>query len=179
MQHCVFIHANDRQYVGALVAARAVRRSLTHPGRVQVGIIRHGDDPFFRRYEGREYLRDGKRAVWRNDDLQSFTPLRFMPPELMGYAGRALMIDPDVFAIADVYPLLSRDMGGVRRAVRDRYASSVMLLDCSKLTHWHTEQQFADLFSFKRDYRKWIGLGCEGEAQHRIIWSPLGTTSTA
>ena len=37
--------------------------------------------------------------TWRNDDLQSFTPLRFMPPQLMGYRGRAvvklsLAVDP-------------------------------------------------------------------------------------
>jgi energy-coupling factor transporter ATP-binding protein EcfA2 len=47
-----------------------------------------------------------------NDDLQSFTPLRFLPPELMGYQGRAVVIDPDVFAVGDVWELLSRDMAG-------------------------------------------------------------------
>jgi len=34
------------------------------------------------------------KRPWFNDDLQSFTPTRFMPPELMAYQGRAVVIDP-------------------------------------------------------------------------------------
>ena len=34
------------------------------------------------------YLRDGEWRPWVRDDLQSFTPTRFMPPELMGFQGR-------------------------------------------------------------------------------------------
>ena len=50
--------------------------------------------------------------MWRYDDLQSFTPLRFIPPELMGYQNRAVIIDTDIFAVGDVWELLSRDMAG-------------------------------------------------------------------
>lgn len=171
MRHAVFIHTNHRQYLGALVASHALQRSSGNADRFDVRIINHCDYPFFRRREGHEYLRDGKKAVWRNDDLQSFTPLRFMPPELMGYLGRAVVIDPDVFAVGDVWELLTRDLGGkailcrthggIKRAVRGSFASSVMLLDCSRLSHWRTEQQFEELFTFRRDYGKWIGLGYE------------------
>ena len=49
------------------------------------------------------------------EDLQSFTPLRFMPPQLMGYEGRAIVIDPDVFAVGDVYELLTPRHGGQGR----------------------------------------------------------------
>ena len=52
------------------------------------------------------------KRIWRNDDLQSFTPLRFLPPQLMGYQGRAVVIDPDIFATGDIWELLSRDMAG-------------------------------------------------------------------
>lgn len=34
-------------------------------------------------------MRNGDMRAWLNNDLQSFTPLRFVPPQLMGYEGRA------------------------------------------------------------------------------------------
>ena len=174
MDHCVFVHTNHKQYVGALVSAYSFRRSSPHGDRFDVRIIHHRDYPFFQRHEGGEYLRDGVKWTWLNDDLQSFTPLRFMPPELMGYRGRALVVDPDIFAVGDVWELLSRDMGGkailcrlhggVKRTVRGSYASSAMLLDCAGLTHWRTEEQFEEMFALRRDYRKWIGLDYEDPA---------------
>ena len=50
-------------------------------------VIHTKDQPFLKEREGQLYLRDGDKRPWINDDLQSFTPLRFMPPELMGYQG--------------------------------------------------------------------------------------------
>ncbi len=168
---CVFVHTNEKQYVGALVSAYSMRRQSQDPDAFDVRIIAHADHPFFARYEGRLYLRDGTWRPWLNDDLQSFTPLRFMPPELMGYQGRAVVVDPDIFAVGDVLELFRRDMGGkaimcrthdgVKLAVRGRYASSVMLLDCAKLTHWKVEEQFGKLFTGELDYRSWMGLESE------------------
>ncbi len=171
MKLSVFVHSNHRQIVGALVSQYSMRRNSAHADAFDVRIIHTKDHAFLGAKEGQIYLRDGLRRVWLNDDLQSFTPLRFMPPELMGYAGRALVVDPDVFAIGDVHELLSRDMqgkaimcrthSGVKRTVRGSFASSAMLLDCALLTHWRVEQQFDELFDFSRDYTKWIGLQYE------------------
>src|SRR5919106_870461 len=138
-----FINTNHRQHLGALVSAHSLRRHSRHADRFDVRIIEHKDYPFFARHEGESFLRDGVTREWHNEDLQSFTPLRFMPPELMGYQGRALVIDPDIFAVGD------------------GWASSVMLLDCAKLTHWRTEKQFDELFTRQRDYRKWVNLEYE------------------
>ena len=89
-------------------------------------------------------------------NLQSFAPLRRLVPALLGFQGRALVIDPDIFAIGDVYELLSRDMGGRAILCRERpephegrrwYYSSVMLLDCNKLTHWQWEREIDELFT--------------------------------
>ena len=170
----VFIHTNDKQRLGAVVSAFSMRRQSRHPETFEVRLIEHRDHAFLGRHEGQLYLRDGQRQRWINDDLQSFTPLRFMPPELMGYRGRALVVDPDVFAIGDVTELLGRDMGGkailcrthagLKRLARGRYASSVMLLDCAKLRHWRAEGQFGELFTSQRDYRRWIGLEDEHPA---------------
>jgi hypothetical protein len=174
MKPCVFVHTNHRQLVGALVSAHSFRRASRHVDRFDVVVLRHADHPFFAAHEGQNYRLAGAWVPWRNDDLQSFTPLRFGPPEAMGYRGRALVVDPDVFAVADVWELLSRDMGGkailcrtetgVKRTVRGAYASSVMLLDCARLAHWRLEDQFAEMFAGTRDYRTWIGLGYEDPA---------------
>jgi len=171
MENCVFIHTNHKQIVGAIVAEYALRRNSHHNDRFDVRIIQLKDYPFFREHEGHAYLRDGMKRPWLNEDLQSFTPLRFMPPELMGYSGRAVVIDPDVFAVGDVWELLSRDMHGKAIMCRPRggskglndkcLATSAMLLDCAKLTHWQVEQQFDDMFRFTRDYMDWICLKTE------------------
>lgn len=167
MKPTVFIHTNPKQIVGAIVSQYSMRRNSKHPDDFEIRVINTADQPFLHRREGQEYLRDGVTRVWRNSDLQSFTPLRFMPPELMGYEGRAIVVDPDVFAVGDVWDLLSRDMQGAAIMCRPRsgskekrgmMATSVMLLDCARLGHWRCEQQFDEMFALKRDYMKWIGL---------------------
>ncbi len=170
-RRCVFVHTNDKQYVGAVVSAYSMQRRSRTPDAFTVRIIKREEFPFFERYQGRRYLRDGTWRPWLNEDLQSFTPLRFAPPELMDYEGRAIVVDPDIFAIGDVMELFERNMGGkailcrthdgVKRAVRGRYASSVMLLDCSRLRHWRLEEQFARLFTGELDYKAWLGLEAE------------------
>lgn len=166
----VFIQTNHRQLLGAIVSAYALRRNSHHAGEFDVRMMHHQDYPFLQAREGQKFLRDGGSRVWKNDDLQSFTPLRFMPPGLMGYEGRAVVIDPDVFAVGDMYELLSRNMQDKALMCVARpghtgepgyLASSVMLLDSVKLTHWRCEEQFNELFTFTRDYTTWISLGLE------------------
>jgi len=164
---CVFIHTNEKQWIGAVVAAHSLKRNSAHAGDFDVEFIHVKDHPFLAKHEGKPFLRGGVSRIWRMDDLQSFTPLRFMAPRLMGYEGRAIVIDPDVFAVGDVHELLSLDMQG--KAVMGRHrsdkpkkaycvATSVMLMDCEKLEHWDCEQQFEELFHFKRDYKDWMCL---------------------
>ena len=170
MQHCVFIHTNHKQMVGALVSQYSLTRNSQNADRFEVRIIDTKDHAFLRARDGQYYLRDGAKRLWLYDDLQSFTPLRFMPPELMGYQGRAVVMDPDIFAVGDVWELLARDMGDAAILCRARsgskgrrgvMASSVMLLDCAKLTHWQCAKQFDEMFAFERDYMDWIGLRLE------------------
>ena len=172
MAYKVFIQTNDEQYLGALVAAHALRRNSRHPDRFDVEILHYNDFPWLDAKEGQPFLRDIERRIWTRHDLQSFTPLRFVPPKRMGYEGRAVVIDPDCFAVGDVWDLLSRDMQGkalmcrVRPGVKDLppyRASSVMLLDNAKLTHWDAERTFNELFAFKVDYFKWVKLQYEAD----------------
>ena len=113
MRPTVYIHTNHKQHIGALVSAHSMRRNSRHADEFDVELIELKDyEDFFKPYEGRDYLRDGVSRTWLYNDLQSFTPLRFTPPERMGYAGRAVVVDPDVFAVQDVWELLDRDMAG-------------------------------------------------------------------
>jgi hypothetical protein len=168
MNPTIFIHTNHKQLVGALVSSYSLKRNSRHPERFEVRIIHSEDYPFLKAREGQPFMREGKEWIWRYEDLQSFTPLRFMPPELMGYRGRAMVIDPDIFAVGDIIELLDHDMKGKAifckaRRTEKKFASSVMLLDCAKLTHWKCEQQFNELFEMKRDYMDWISLLYESE----------------
>ena len=173
MKPCVFIHTNHKQHLGALLSAYSLKARSVNPDEFDVRLIEHKDQTFMQAREGQLFLRDGDKRTWLNDDLQSFTPLRFMPPELMGYEGRALVIDPDIFAVADVCELLNRDMNGAAIMCRTKsgrkgrggaLATSVMLLDCAQLTHWNCEAAFDEMFSFKRDYMDWISLKLEDRA---------------
>lgn len=180
MRPCVFIQTNPKQIVGARVAEHAMRRNSAHPDAFDVRVMNTTDHPFLAAREGQTYLRDGVSRIWLNDDLQSFTPLRFMPPELMGYRGRALVIDPDIFAVGDVHELLTRDMQGAAILCRGRsgtkgridncMATSVMLLDCEKLADWHCATQFSAMFAGELDYADWI---CLKRSQDRGRVGPL------
>jgi hypothetical protein len=170
VKKCVFIHTNHRQWIGALVSAYSMRRNSAHADDFEVAFIHTKDHPFLWEKEGQEFLRGGVTRVWRMEDLQSFTPLRFMPPQLMGYDGRAIVVDPDVFAVGDIWELLTRDMEGKavmgrRRSSReDReldVATSVMLMDCAELKHWDCPATFDALFRFERDYKDWMSLKYE------------------
>ena len=173
MDKCVFVHTNERQWLGALVAEYSFRRNSANPDAFEVRFIHTKDYPFLAAKEGQSFLRGGTSRVWHMDDLQSFTPLRFMPPKLMDYQGRAVVTDPDVFAVGDVNDLLDRDMGDTAIMGRHRsgksekeyqVATSVMLLDCARLKHWDVEKEFAQLFSSEKDYKEWMVLAYEDPA---------------
>ncbi|MEZ5569143.1 MAG: hypothetical protein R3E54_12490 [Halioglobus sp.] len=171
MKPTVFIHTNHKQMLGALVSRYSLRKHSRDPDAFDVQLIEARNYPCLLEREGKLYRRDGEMRPWLNNDLQSFTPLRFAPPELMGYQGRAVVIDPDIFAVGDILELLQRDMQGKaimcrpksgRKGRKGAWASSVMLLDCAKLTHWRLEENFREMFRpVKRDYMDWISLKLE------------------
>jgi len=167
----VFIHTNKKQMLGTLVSRYSLRKRSVHADKFDVKFIEVKDYPCMLAREGQPYLRDGEMRPWLNDDLQSFTPLRFAPPELMNYEGRAVVMDPDIFAIGDIWELLQRDMQNAaivsrpksgRKGRKGAFASSVMLLDCAKLRHWQFEKNFSEMFQpVSRDYMDWVSLKLE------------------
>lgn len=170
MKATIFVHTNEKQIVGALVSKYSFERFAAEPSAFEVRLIETGNYGWMKDFEGGLYLRDGLNRKWLNEDLQSFTVLRFAPPELMNYQGRSLVVDPDVFCVSSVNELLTRDMKGAAIMARHRagtkqdvWASSVMLLDNAQLTHWRLRQNFEEMFAFKRDYMKWITLQLESQ----------------
>lgn len=166
MKPTVVIHTNDKQMLGALVSAHSFRRNSRTPDAFEVRILNAGEFPQLQE-RGHSLLRGGHVRSWDPDDLQSFTPLRFAIPEVLGYSGRALVTDPDVFAVGDVAELFQRDLEekaiwctprpGYHK-ITDPLATSVMLLDCSKLRHWRFDEDLSALWAHEIDYLDWINL---------------------
>lgn len=169
MKPTLFIQANDRQLLAARIAAYSYKRNSRSPDSFDVRIMTVDDFPRLKNV-GRSIRRGGHLRQWDPDDLQSFTPLRFAPPTLMKFQGRAVVTDPDCFGVGDVAELLDRDMEGkaicaVKRPghnqAPDYIATSVMLLDCAKLRHWDFEPLLERLFAREFDYVPWIELKLE------------------
>jgi hypothetical protein len=51
----VYVHTNDEQYIGALVAQHPMRRNSRHADRFHVQILHTRDHDFLRRRHGQEY----------------------------------------------------------------------------------------------------------------------------
>ena len=172
MKPTVFVQTNERQLLGAKISAYSYKRNSRSPDSFDVRIMTLDDFPRLRK-PGQSVLRGGFVRDWDPDDLQSFTPLRFAPPTLMGFEGQAVVTDPDCFGVGDVAELLSRDMQGKaimavprpgHNKSNDYVATSVMLLDCAKLKYWDFEPLLDQLFGKKFDYVPWMELKLEDRA---------------
>ncbi len=177
----VFIHTNDSQLLGAKVAAYSFKK--LSGGNVVAELIELKNHPVLTSKEGRTYLRKGRKATWVNSDLQSFSPLRFLPPQLMSFKGVAIVTDPDVFAVSsdiaklgelfdfNQKPIWARQVnsGKYTGYSKSFFGTSVMLLDCAKLTHWKWDEVIEDLFAKKFDYGDWIGLKLENQETIGIL----------
>jgi hypothetical protein len=169
MKPTVVIHTNDKQMLGALVSAHSFTLNSRTPDAFEVRIVNSNDFSELRE-RGHTLLRGGHVREWDPDDLQSFTPARFAIPGLLGYDGLALVTDPDVFAVGDVAELFRRDLQGKAiwcrprpgyHKITDPLATSVMLLDCSKLRHWRFAEDIRRLWAHEVDYLDWNNLKLE------------------
>jgi len=169
MKPVVIIHTNEKQMLGALVSAHSYRRNSRYPDAFEVRILKAEDEPELQQH-GKTLLRGGHERAWDPDDLQSFTPLRFAVPDAVGHQGRALVTDPDIFAVGDVGELFTRELPGKAiwcrprpgyDKITDPLATSVMLLDCAKLPHWRFKEDIRALWEHRIDYLDWINLKLE------------------
>lgn len=165
----VFVHTSCHEIMSGKVAAYSLKRMSSNTDKFDVKLIELENYPHLMKYHGCRCIRNNREAAWYKDVPQSFLPLRFIVPQLMDYQGKAIVIDPDIFAVSDIYELLERDMGDKAILARPIYAkdkiighnSSVMLFDCARLKHWNWEQQIDEVFQGKRDLQDWIYLKTE------------------
>lgn len=132
--------------------------------RADVKILNADLLPAFQAFAGTTYLRNGIPTIDDPKDLQSFTLSRFAPPELMGYQGRAVVIDPDIFAVRDPWDLLTMDLQGKAIALckkKDAWDSSMMVMDCAKLRHWSMDRFLGGLKNHSLDYRPIMTVSME------------------
>lgn len=152
----IFIQASDNQLIAAKVAKFALETTGCARARgVPVTIINVDEIPLFKQLAGLSFRCGGETIRYDSRHVQSFTLSRFMPPALMEYDGRGIVIDPDVLALSDIGELLSLDLKGnaIAACRRDMgWETSVMLLDCAKLSHWTIEGFIARLKDRSLDY---------------------------
>lgn len=180
MKKRVFIQTNNKQILGAYISKYSIEKYITDKD-IKIELINTDELPEFKAFHGVEYLRNGKNIKYASNDLQSFTLTRFMPPELMNFEGRALVIDPDVFALKDISYLLSFDMSGKSVAAcrkKDAWDTSMMVLDCSKLKNWRISEILKKLTEKNLDYGDLISLRTENYQnilEVPRIWNNLDT----
>lgn len=151
----IFIHTNNKQMTGAVLAKYAIERYLPKNSGITVEYINVDKIEAFKNFAGKEYLFAGKPRAYNPKDLQSFTLSRFMAPELMDYKGSAVVIDPDIFAVKDISPIFDMNMTGKAIAAcckKNHWDTSFMLMDTAKLTHWRIDDILKGLADKKLDY---------------------------
>lgn len=142
--HRIFIGYDKRMPIASEVLEYSLRKNSSEPLEIRLLKI---DELDFKR---------------PHDPLQSteFTYTRFLVPSLCGFEGKALFLDNDMLCFGDVSKLFHLDMKGswlacvkheqnVTSAVKmdgrqqtsypRKNWSSLMLLDCGKLTAWSKE----------------------------------------
>jgi len=162
----IFICSNENQFIGAKVAKNSIiQRSNYSEDDVQI-ILESGVSQF-NHFFSKPYLRGGRMTMFDKHDMQSFTLLRFYIPELMGYQGRALVIDPDIFLIKngleqlenfsfDSAPIYAR-----KGLQKNSWGSSVLLLSCENLKHWSLKSFVEGLHQGQIDYDDLMNLRLE------------------
>jgi hypothetical protein len=175
----VFIQSNNRQLFGARIAKFALEKHASKP--IAVEILNVDELPIFQAFVGTSYLFTTQaERTYQLDDLQSFTLSRFMPPARMEYKGRAVVIDPDIFAQVDIRGLLEKEMGEhaiLACTKKNAWDSSVMLLDCAKLRHWKLDDILKRLVSHEVDYSTIMTLCNEDVGELSREWNSLDKLS--
>lgn len=162
----IFICSNESQLIGAKVAKNSIIRRSNY-SEDDVEIILESDVPRLSYFFSKPYLREGRMLTFDKNDMQSFTLLRFYIPELMGYKGKALVIDPDVFLVREGleqlenFDLANTSIYARKGLKKNSWGSSVLLLSCKHLQHWSLELFIEKLHQGRIDYDDLINLRYE------------------
>ena len=108
----VFVHTDNSQLLPALVSIHSLRTRGGGNEGFDVRLLRLEGSPLDARSDGRRFSYAHHEMTWDHTRAWSFHYLRRSVPDSMGYRGRALVIDPDIFAVGSILPLLKSDMEG-------------------------------------------------------------------
>ena len=144
----IYIQSNQYQKLAALVSKYSFER-FGH----QVEIMSVEENDLITKKLNQKILRKGKKKIYR-DDLQSFTLLRFLAPQLNGHKDKILIIDPDIFALKDPKKIIedhsnTSDLSCVFYDNVPR--SEMMFVDATKVK-WNFKSIISKLFKFEIDY---------------------------
>ena len=159
----VFICTNDNQSIAAKVSRNTILKRSKYK-EMDVIILEEADVSELKFFHSKPYLRGGRMIEPDKKDMQSFTLLRFYVPELMGFSGKALVIDPDIFLIRngleelEDFDFESSSIFARKGLRRNSWGSSVLLLDCEKLEHWSLRSFIDGLHNGTIDYDDLMSL---------------------
>jgi len=162
----VYIQSNKYQKIAAKVAAYSFERFG-----LKTEYLNFEDNKFLNHYLGHSYLRKGKNCIFK-DDLQSFTILRFLAPQINKYKEKILVIDPDVFALKDPSHMINLISNfDIACTFRNNFPrSEVMLINANKV-NWKFEDICKKMFNKQIDYTKLINLSFDENLQVKKIKS--------
>tara|TARA_B100001057_G_scaffold501156_3_gene621180 strand:- start:6713 stop:7537 length:825 start_codon:yes stop_codon:yes gene_type:complete len=149
----VYIQSNKYQKIAAKVAAYSFERFG-----LKTEYLNFEDNKLLNYYLGSSYLRKGESCIFK-DDLQSFTILRFLAPQINKFKEKILVIDPDVFAIKDPTHMINLISNfDIACTFRNNFPrSEVMIIDANKV-NWKFEDICKKVFDKEIDYSKLIDL---------------------
>lgn len=169
VMNTLFIHTNRKQLFGARLGKYSFEKGAGAARAFNVEFIFAEELPELQEFVGTQFVSSpGDVRTYTFDDLQSFTLARFKPPELMGYRGRAVVIDPDVFALpgTNANELFELDLEGADLACVRRHGgtpeSSLMVLDCARLTGWRL-RAFIEELSLRKTTKQQLMRLSRGE----------------
>ena len=119
----------------------------------------------------RHIKRNGKLSFFE-DDLQSFTLLRFLAPELNKFKDKILIIDPDIFALKDPKNLineLNEDKFDIGCTFYNNLPRSEMMIVDAKKVNWNFKKILDNLFDLKIDYKDLMNLSFDEELKIKNI----------
>jgi hypothetical protein len=161
----VYIQTNSKQFLASKVSAYSFVR-FGH----NVKLMNFEESEILKKYLGKKYLKNGKLKTYEND-LQSFTPLRFLAPTLNNNKDLILVIDPDIFAINDPKIILDNvnDNYDLYCTSYNQILRSEMMLINAKKIQWNFEKIIKELFEFKIDYKDLMSLSFDTSLKIKII----------
>ena len=179
----IFIQSNPQQELAAKVSSFSFHKF----GFKNIEIIKLKDVNELNDKFNKGYLRGGKKIIYDEKDLQSFTLLRFLPPKI--YNDYCLIIDPDVFAVKDPADILENYISLKNFKLfctkkNDNFKSEVCLLNCKSFNLWDFDQIITDLFNNKIDYQKLINFSFIdqekiGKLDHCLnVWDNINEKTT-